>query len=212
VTPLGAHCSHVVSASAGFPRASPSSTFAPDFVNLAQPNVSPGTSGLAARVSPSMVFSISSGPNPPKWFETRASGRIPLTRTDDEHQNGASGSAKGQLKPLPTGVEPPTSERYSDPESVLGHDLLGTRSSRCSHDLFPLRGLLVSTVGLSPSPPVLAPLRPSTPEGALDRSFAALQGIDPVEPGYHSEEWFQPPWSLQPLPISENPRQSQANP
>jgi len=37
------------------------------------------------------------------------------------------------------------------------------------------------------------------------RGVAALQGIDPVGPGNHSEDWLQPPWGLQPLPISENP-------
>jgi len=96
------------------------------------------------------------------------------------------------------------------PYSMRGR--LGTRPSRCSHDLFPLRGLPVSTVGPKPSPHVLAPPRPAPPEDGGDRGFAALQGIDPVEPGCHSEEWRQPPWSLQPHPISGDPPRSKANP
>jgi len=100
----------------------------------------------------------------------------------------------------------PTQSPYS------GRDRLGTRSSRCSHDLFPLRGLPVSTVGPKPSPPVLAPPKPRPSEDGTDRGFAALQGIDPVEPGCHSEKRRQPPWSLQPHPISGDPPLSKANP
>jgi hypothetical protein len=96
------------------------------------------------------------------------------------------------------------------PYSMRGR--LGTRPSRCSHDLFPLRGIPVSTVGPKPSPHVLARPKPEPPEDGNDRGFAALQGIDPVEPGCHSEEWRQPPWSLQPRPISGDSPHSKANP
>jgi len=70
----------------------------------------------------------------------------------------------------------------------------------------------VSVVGLAPSPHVLAPSWPGASEDVQGRGFAALQGVNPTEPGNHSEDWFQPPWSLQPHPISEHPPQLRANP
>jgi hypothetical protein len=79
-------------------------------------------------------------------------------------RSGASGSAKGRLEPPPAGVEPTTSERCSDRESVPDRAPLGPRPSRCSHDLFPHRGLPIQSLGLRPPLMCLLPHRPSRPK------------------------------------------------
>ena len=67
-----------------------------------------------------------------------------------------------------------------------------TRRSRCSHDLFPLRGL--PALPLDSRPPLMR--FQSTPRlrltTRLECCAAALQGIDPTELGVDSEELTRP--------------------
>jgi hypothetical protein len=67
VTPLGALCSPVVSACAGFARASSSSAFAPALDCPSRLFVPRKTSELFVRAAPKVSFSISPNHAPPKW-------------------------------------------------------------------------------------------------------------------------------------------------
>jgi hypothetical protein len=70
------------------------------------------------------------------------------------------------LMPFRSASRPETSELCSGRESVLGRPRLGERSSRCSHDLFPLRGVPTQPLGLRPPLMCLfirAARRPKTP-------------------------------------------------
>jgi hypothetical protein len=67
VTPLSALCSLVVSACAGFARASSTSTFAPAPRCPSRLFVRRKTSELFARATPKVSFSISPKPAPPRW-------------------------------------------------------------------------------------------------------------------------------------------------
>jgi hypothetical protein len=99
------------------------------------------TSTTVARAIPALELGISPTPTPPRWLGSWASGRRPLTGVALSAHGGASGSAKGRLKQPPAGVSlrlqsvAPTESPYSK------SDRLGTRSSRCSLDLLPLRGI-----------------------------------------------------------------------
>jgi hypothetical protein len=204
VTPLGALCSPVVSACAGFARASSSSTFAPALDALRDSSFAGGPpSCLPAQ--------------PRRWVS--ASARDLLHRsgagtserlsppTGDEHGTPNSGQP---VPERPFGapsdrLEPATSELCSDRESVLEDARLGATSSRCSLDLWAPPRSANPVVGLAPSPLVLAPPTTAASEDASAAGFAALQGVNPTEPGSHSEDRLQPPWGLQPLPIPQNP-------
>lgn len=58
---------------------------------------------------------------------------------------------------------------------------------------FPLPEASTPVVELSLSPHALSSLAGSPPEGGLPARPAALQGIDPTEPGTNSEKSAQPP-------------------
>jgi hypothetical protein len=77
--------------------------------------------------------------------------------------------------------EPTTSERCSDRESVPGRTPLSGRSSRCSHDLFPLRGVPIQSLGLRPPLMCLLPResrRPKTLWLVASRHFRVSIRLD----------------------------------
>jgi len=82
---------------------------------------------------------------------------------------------------------------------------LGTRTSRCSHDLFPLQGLQLSRWAEALPSCASSALLTSRPKTVRSRRFSALQGVDPTEPGSQSEDQLQPPWGLSPHPIPRIP-------
>jgi hypothetical protein len=111
--------------------------------------------------------------------EGSASSRIPIHRSElgsgraantadggstQSAHNGASGSAKGRLKHPPAGMSlrlqsvAPTESPYSE----CGP--LGTHPSRCSLDLFPLRGVPIQPLGLRPPLMCLLDQEPRRPK------------------------------------------------
>jgi hypothetical protein len=112
---------------------------------------------LSARVTPPV---ISASAQSPFHRSGAKSGRAAATADEGSTQSsqlGASGSAKGRTKRSPAGVSlrlqsvAPTESPYSK------HISLERRPSRCSHDLFPLRG--VPTQPLGSRPPLMCLLR-----------------------------------------------------
>jgi hypothetical protein len=174
VTPLDALCSPVLSADSSLPGASPRVTFAPAFVVTVSTVVSPLASRVASRATSTTCLDIDRVPLPPRWARTRASGRGRCRGVE----HGAHMQARavrfrssGDASDRP---EPVTSERCSDRASVLVHSRLGERTSRCSLDLLPLRG--VPTRPLGCRPPLLcllrfAPQRPKTLPGSASPHF-----------------------------------------
>ena len=113
-------------------------------------------------VQPSTVISTSA--QSPFHRSEAESGRAVVTADGGSTQSaqlGASGSAKGRSKRSPPGVSlrlqsvAPTESPYSK------HNLLGRCSSRCSHDLCPLRGLPAQPLGFRP--PLMCLLRLGPP-------------------------------------------------
>jgi hypothetical protein len=99
-------------------------------------------SAMVARATPTVDSNISPRPAPPKWSGNQASGWKTADGGSTQGAHcGTSGSAKGRLKHPPAGVSlrlqslTPTESPYSR------RSPLGMRPSRCSHDLFPLRGI-----------------------------------------------------------------------
>jgi hypothetical protein len=165
----------------------------------------PESPWLFARATPK-VGSASASPTLHR-SGARTSERL-SSPAGDEHGTPSSGPSVPE-RPFgaPLGrLEPATSELYSDRESVLDAARLGASPSRCSLDLWAPTRSTSSVVGLAPSPHVLAPPATAAPEDALTAGFTALQGVNPTEPGNRSEDRFQPPWGLQPLPIPCFPR------
>jgi hypothetical protein len=98
-------------------------------------------------------------------------------------------------------ARPSTSEPCSDRASVPDRTRLGERPGRCSPDLCPLRGPPARPLGSRP--PLVCLLRPRfvSPEEDASPGLAALQGLDPAEPGSRSRDRLRPPWGLRPHPL-----------
>jgi hypothetical protein len=138
----------------------------------------PDNPGLVARVTPMVGSNISSLVAPPKRCGSERAAEAAnggSTRTPNSGRPVRERSLGAPFRRL----EPATSERCSDRESVLEDVRLGTPSSRCSLDLWAPPRFTGPAVGLSPSPHVLAPPSSASPEGNLAGDFTALQGIDP---------------------------------
>jgi hypothetical protein len=178
--PLGARCSHAVSASSGFARASSSSAFAPAVGSPRWLFALPEASAWFACVTPTVNLGISSIPGPPK--------RSGMERAAETAEGGWHGRAQRRfwVRNRPPGafsgrLEPTTTERCSDRESVLGRPPLSGHSSRCSHDLSPLRGVPIQPLGLRP--PLMCLLgrgsrRPKTRWLVVSRHFRVSIRLD----------------------------------
>jgi hypothetical protein len=164
VTPLDARCSLAVLASSGVARVASSSTVAPAGEHSWAAVRCPKARAELARAAPPVNPSISPSPAHRSELESRERLEPPTGYTRRRAQRcfrvcdrpfGASSCRR----------EPATTERCSDRESVLDRDPLGPHSSRCSHDLSPLRGMPTRSLGFRP--PLmcllgLEPLRPKT--------------------------------------------------
>jgi hypothetical protein len=96
----------------------------------------------------------------PRFTEVdQGPGERPRPPTEREHQAHAA-TLPGLRKAGWSSTDrlvPTTTERCSDRESVLDRWRLSERTSRCSHDLFPLRGLPIRPLGSRP--PLMCLLR-----------------------------------------------------
>jgi hypothetical protein len=156
-TPLDARCSRAVSASSGFTRASPSSAVAPASECL-------GTSFRLSnenRSACSCNLDIGAGIIRSSYHRSgRRTGRAAETADEGSTQSaqyGASESAKGRLKHPPAGVSLRLQSVAPVESPFSKRSPLGSRSSRCSLDLFPLRGVPTHPLGLRP--PLMCLLR-----------------------------------------------------
>jgi hypothetical protein len=118
----------------------------------------------------------------------------------------------GLLGAIANGLEPAASEPCSNRASVPVHPPSGRCPGRCSPDLPPLRGPPVRPLGSRP--PLVCLLHPlsAPPEDGPVRGFAALQGLDPAEPGSRSRDRLRPPWGFRPLPLPLAPSRASGLP
>jgi hypothetical protein len=103
-----------------------------------------------ARATLTMNLGISWSPIPPKWAGKPASGQDRRRGVSTERPQWRIRVCERPVGAASDRQVPTTTERCSDRESVLGRSRLSGRTSRYSHDLFPLRGLPIQPLGLRP--------------------------------------------------------------
>ena len=108
------------------------------------------TAAVFARATPTVDSGIIPITAPPKWIGGRASGQNRWRGVNTERTQPCARFVKGRLKHPSPGQSlrlqslAPTGRPYSE------RTPLGVRSSRCSPDLFPLRGVPTQPLGLRP--------------------------------------------------------------
>jgi hypothetical protein len=108
------------------------------------------TDTVFARATLTMNLGIIWKPCPPKWAGRPARGRDRRRGVSTEREQWRIRVCERPVGAASDRLVPTTTEHCSDRESVLGRSRLGERTSRCSHDLFPLRGLPIQPLGLRP--------------------------------------------------------------
>jgi hypothetical protein len=171
VTPFDAPCSLAVPASSGFPRANSRAAFAPAWDYPTPTSHSPMATHVLARATPTEGLGISSITDCTEVKPGSSERPGPLTRSDAQSAHiGALGSRKVGWSIL-------KQARACDFRALLRLSVrtrgarLGARSSRCSPDLWPLRGLPVRPLGSRP--PLLRLLRRQPPRPKTSQLLAS---------------------------------------
>jgi hypothetical protein len=223
VTPFDARCSLAVPASSGFPRASPRASFAPARVGPSPTSHSPFATHVRARATPTESLGISPISNSTEVKPGSSERPGPLTRSDARSAHiGASGSRKVGWSFL-------RQARACDFRALLRLSVrtrgarLGARSSRCSPDLWPLRGLPARPLGLRPPLLRLLGLEPPRPKtdwlgalrhyrvsirpnlGATPKTDSNLRGVCNL---VRSPKTLEQPWATPGLPCRRTTAQA----
>jgi hypothetical protein len=128
-----------------------------------RPPVSRSTSELLARATPAESLGIVSASSH-RSDRAQSERPRPLTGGQRRARKAALPVPERSIEATSDRLEPATSELCSDRESVLEGAPLGAQPSRCSHDLFPLRGNPIQPLGFRPPLMCLLHLLPPCPK------------------------------------------------
>ena len=123
------------------------------------------TNAVFASATPTENLDIILILGPPKWTGDRTSGRDCRRSVSTKRPQRRNRVCERPVGAPSDRLVPTTSEHCSDRESVLERSRLDERTSRCSHDLFPLRGLPIRPLGSRP--PIMCLLRRGSPHLAV---------------------------------------------